>query len=77
VVDVGFVSAVRGIASCGSISAEERAKVKIPTLPNSGEGWGTLQFVQIEIVGSITPDRWATATHPLGMTEQGVNTGFQ
>jgi len=41
------------IATCGSISGEE-CKVKIPTLPKSGEGWGTLESVLIEIVHSIT-----------------------
>ncbi len=33
---------------------EERAKVKIPTLPKTREGWGTLQFVLIQIAWSIT-----------------------
>ena len=44
-------------------SAMKNAQVKIPTLPNSREGWGTLQLVPIEIVGSITLRK---VGHPCG-----------
>jgi hypothetical protein len=30
------------------IGQRYRTRVKIPTLPNSGEGWGTLRFVLIK-----------------------------